>query len=58
MNEETKKCEKCGTILKKSGPNASNKKESMPSDDEPMEIYYSCRNASCENINESIKVYI
>lgn len=58
MNDEIKKCEKCGIALKKSGPYASTKKEGMLSDNEPMEIIYNCRNEGCEMLNENIKVYL
>lgn len=58
MNDEIKKCEKCGITLKKSGPDASTKKESMPSNNEPMEINYCCRNEKCEMLNENKKDYI
>lgn len=57
MNEEIKKCEKCGSTVKRSGPYAPKKKESEPSDNGPMEINYWCINESCEMKNKNIKFF-
>ncbi len=57
MDNEIKKCEKCGNALKQSGPDAPKKKEGISSDSGPMEINYWCMSESCEMFRKNIKIF-
>ncbi|HUX35995.1 MAG TPA: hypothetical protein VMV71_03105 [Candidatus Paceibacterota bacterium] len=56
MNDEIRKCEKCGQKLKQSGPDAHNKPEGEPAHKGTDEINFWCMNENCEKFNKNIKV--
>jgi hypothetical protein len=56
MNDEKRKCGKCGQELKQSGPYAHVKPEGEQAHKGPDEISFWCTNESCENYNKNIKV--
>jgi hypothetical protein len=56
MNNEIRKCEKCGRELKQSGPYAHVKLEGESAHKELDEINFWCTNEDCENFNKNIKL--